>query len=269
MTPPNRREFLATALQLRKRSVTETGDAVNLLAGALHAFNAPVDEAESYAAKFFKTIELGRVRGSELANSFGKVSTVAHQLGVSISELDASFATMTNKGLDAAQASTQISGAMTALLKPSLAGAEALQQLGFASGDEAVRALGFQGALKALIDTTDHSTSAIAKLVPRVRGLSFALAATGESAGFYQKTLKEIEQASEETLEREYHLQITTDAEQVTHEIQRLRNYLTSDFGDALLDAARRALTLAGGADNLALAVKHLIPVVELAGAAP
>ena len=50
---------------------------------------------------------------------------------------------MTNKGVDAAQAATQISGAVTALLKPSKDGAAALAKLGFASGDDAVRALGF------------------------------------------------------------------------------------------------------------------------------
>ncbi|HEX4144703.1 MAG TPA: phage tail tape measure protein [Pirellulales bacterium] len=259
-------KFLAQALKFGKVSVTDTGSAVNLLAGALHAFNRPAEDAGAFAAKFFKTIELGRVRGSELANTFGRVSTVAHQLGVSIDELDASYVTMTNKGVDAAQASTQISGAMTALLKPSKDGAKALAQLGFASGDDAVKALGFQGALKALIDTTDGSTTAIAKLVPRVRGLSFVLAATGEQAGFYKQSLEQIRNASESTLDKEYKLQIDTNAEQVTREIQRLSNYLSKDLGESLLSAANSALKFAGGADSLTTALDHLIPLAEGAG---
>jgi TP901 family phage tail tape measure protein len=259
-------KFLGTALKFGKVAVTDTGDAVNLLAGALHAFNRPAEDAGAFAAKFFKTIELGRIRGSELASVYGRVATVAHQLGVTTDELDSSFATMTNKGVGASEAATQISGAMTALIKPSKAGAAALSQLGFESGEDAIKALTFQGALKALINTTDGSTSAIAKLVPRVRGLSFVLAATGEQAGFYKKSLEDIRAASEEGLNTEFLRQMSTDAEAVTTEVQRLSTNLTNVLGKSLLETANKSLKLVGGSDTLIGVMNRLIPLIEAAG---
>jgi TP901 family phage tail tape measure protein len=261
-------KFLATALKFGKVAVTETGDSVNLLAGAIHAFNRPTEEAGDIAAKFFKTIELGRIRGSELASVYGRVATVAHQLGISSSELDAAFVTMTNKGVKASEAATQISGAMTALIKPSRDGAAAIRKLGFDSGEALIEAYSFQGALQRLIDTTDGSTTAVSKLVPRVRGLSFVLAATGESANFYKDSLEKIKATSDEGLNTEFLRQMSTDAEKVTAELNRLRIFLTKDLGDALLSAASGALQMTGGAENLSLALKHLAPLLELGGAA-
>ena len=116
-----------------------------------------------------------------------------------------------------------------------------------------------------MIGTTDGSTAAIAKLVPRVRGLSFVLAATGEQAGFYTKSLEQIRNASEETLDREFKLQIETNAESVTREITKLKNFLSADLGESLLATADKVLKLAGGADTITAAIEHSLPVLELA----
>ena len=71
------------------------------------------------AAKFFQTIQDGRVRGTELAASLGKVMPVAAELGVSLSEVNAAIVELTVAGVKAPEASTSLRSALMALIKPS------------------------------------------------------------------------------------------------------------------------------------------------------
>ena len=67
----NQVDVLSTAMKFSKVAVASTEDSVNLLTGTLNAFGMDASRSEDVAAKFFKTIELGRTRASELAVSFG------------------------------------------------------------------------------------------------------------------------------------------------------------------------------------------------------
>jgi hypothetical protein len=91
--------FLESANKLATAAVASTDDSVNLLSSAINSFNLNVEDSDDIAAKFFKTIELGRVRAGELANTFGRVGVLSSQLGVSFDETLASIASLTGSGL--------------------------------------------------------------------------------------------------------------------------------------------------------------------------
>jgi len=91
---------------------------------------------------------------------------MAAQLGIRLDELQASYAAITIGGVKTAEAAMQIRGAMTALVKPTAEMKKALRQLGYESGEQAVAALGFVGAMRAVIATTEGSTTSIARLLP-------------------------------------------------------------------------------------------------------
>ena len=105
----NQVDVLTTSLKFSKVAVASTEDSVNLLTGTLNAFGMDASESDTIAAKFFKTIELGRTRASELAVSFGRTAPMAAQLGISLDELQASYAAVTIGGVKTAEAATQIS----------------------------------------------------------------------------------------------------------------------------------------------------------------
>jgi len=258
----NQVDVLTTSLKFSKVAVASTEDSVNLLTGTLNAFGKDASESETVAAKFFKTIELGRTRASELAVSFGRTAPMAAQLGISLDELQASYAAVTIGGVKTAEAATQIRGAMTALVKPTTAMKKALRQLGYESGEQAVSALGFVGAMKAVISTTDGSTTSIAKLFPRVRGLNAVLRLTGTGADAFERSLAELEKTDLTELNDQFQAIMETDVEQVTKDLNKLKNFFTVELGTALVKTARDFFGVIGGVDTLIGVGKALVPVL-------
>ncbi|GAI65250.1 unnamed protein product, partial [marine sediment metagenome] len=91
--------FFATAADFSIAAVTSADAAVNLLSSTVNAFGYNASQATLIGAKLFKTIELGRIRGEEFANTFGRIAVLASRLGVSLDEVLASIATLTIAGL--------------------------------------------------------------------------------------------------------------------------------------------------------------------------
>ena len=77
------------------------------MTGALNAYGESSDMAGLRAAQFDKTIELGRLRMGELGTAMGRVQSIAHEVGMSMEELQASFIAMTIGGVKATEAATQ------------------------------------------------------------------------------------------------------------------------------------------------------------------
>ena len=254
-------QFLSTTIRLSVAGVTSVENATNLLSGTINAFGENAASAERIAAQFFKTVELGRTTITELANSFGTVAPIAGQLGVSIEELQAAFTTITIGGLDTAKSATQIRGVLNALIKPTKEMKVAFEELGVANGEQLVELFGFQGGLEAVIGTTDGTTQAIARLIPRVRGLSGALRlATKEGGRRFREDLEDIIRANEELLlDQKLSIILETDSRQLTNDLNRVRNFLTQDFGEDVIRTLNDIVQAVGGLDNVLSAFKGIL----------
>lgn len=251
-------QILTAALKFSKVGIASVSESVDLISTSLNAYSNGADHAEAISAKLFKTIELGRVVGSELANSFGRVAPIAKEIGASEDEILAAFSSITIGGVKASEAATQIRATLSALLKPSKDAEEAFRQLGVSSGEELIHARGLQGALQALISTTDGSAAATAKLFPNVRALNGVLRETGTGADEFQKHLKDIQAASAEVLNKKFNFRIESNAEQVDAAINKLKNTFTVDIGNALVTTAAKIFVFVGGVDNVTKAINAL-----------
>lgn len=189
--------FLADANDFAAAAVTSTSDAVNLLTGALNAYGLGADQTNRVSAQFFKTIELGRVRASEMANSFGDIAIVASQLNIGLDETQAAVSTLTIRGVAYNKAATQLRGIFIKLLKPTKAMKEFFRDIGVESGEAAIRTFGFDGVMARLRDTTKGSATELAKYISRVRGLSGGLVFTNEGLEVYRKNLDEIRNSTD------------------------------------------------------------------------
>lgn len=190
--------FQAEAAKFARVTNSSLADSVNLLSSALNSYGQDASEADRISAQLFKTIELGRIRASEIANTVGRVTVVASQLGISLDEVNALLALTTQKGLKARQAMTQVRGVMNGLLKPTKAMSEFFESLGFNSAEAAIAQLGFKGVLKEMAKATKGQASELVKLIPRVRGLSAALVAINENGEEYEKILGQMVGAQED-----------------------------------------------------------------------
>lgn len=259
-------EFLDTALRFARAAVVDAESATNLLAGVINSFALNIEEADIIAAKFFKTIELGRTTGRELARSFGGVDNIAEKLGVTFDELSAAFATITIQGIDTAKAATQLRGIFNAFLKPTTAMTKALEQLGVENGQQLVELRGLQGALQDVISTTDGAADSISELFPRIRGLTGILALSSEQgAAKFTQNLDEIQNTAEDLLAQKFEFTIDSDAFRVEQDLQKLRNFLIDDFGNSFIEVTRRVTDTVGGIDTFIGTIDSMLDAGKVA----
>ncbi len=254
--------ILNAALKFSRITNADAAASADLVSSSLNAYSQSAGEADNITAKLVKTIDLGRISGSELVSAFGRVAPIGKEIGATTDELLAAFSSISIGGVRASEAATQIRATLTALLKPSEAMKESFARLGIETGDQAIQTFGFKGALDQLIGTTNGSTSAIAKLFPNIRALNGVLRTTGSGASVFEEHLKEIRNTSLEILNKKFELRIDSNAEKVTAELNKLKNFLTTEIGSELVNKAGQFIKLAGGADSIANAVKSFTPAI-------
>jgi len=263
-----RANVMSAAMKLAKVGVMDFQDATTLLTGTLNAFGMASEQAELVAAKYFTTINLGHVRGKELADTMGQVIPIAAELGVSLDEINSAMIAMTIGGMDAHKSVTGLRGAMTAFLKPSEDMKKVIREMGFTSAEQLVQAKGFQGALQAVADASDNMASGIAKSFRNVRALTAELRLTGEGAVKVEEAMKAMAASTPDALDKIYKQFISTDAEKLTREINRLKIDLTQDFGSSLTGVLATVMQLMGGADRLSAAIQAIAAACIPAGVA-
>jgi TP901 family phage tail tape measure protein len=257
-------QFFGESVKFSKVAVAGADDAVNLLTGTINAFGEGADDAGDIGAKFFRTIQLGRTRAGELAQSFGQVAPIAHQLGVSMEELQAAFATVTISGVNTAKTSTQLKGVLSGLIKPTEDMKRALRELGYENGEQIVAALGLGGSLEALAATTDGTSAELAKLFPRIRGLTAAMILTGEGADKFVENLEKIESASQRLLDEEYQFIFETNAETITREMNKLKNFFVTEFGATIIEQTNQWYGFVGGTDTVIRSMRVMADVIPV-----
>lgn len=255
-------QFLNTAAKFARATSSSLADSVDLLSGALKSFNLDVTDADRAAGVLFKSIDLGRITADRLANTFGRVGPQSALAGLSLEEFGAAVAAISIKGTNTNEALTQYRGIVTALQKPTQALQQAVQRAGFSSTESAVANLKLAGTLKLLQDSTGGSNNALAAFFPNVRGLGGAAALTGDDLQVLIDDLKEMESATSKTINDKFLTAIGTDAERVTSDINKLKNALTDELGQALLQAAANASEFVGGVDSVVELIRLAPPFI-------
>ena len=178
-----------------KAALTDTFTAVDVLTTAVNAYGREAMTSAQASDIFFLTIKKGKVTGEELAAAIGMSIPLFANVGISLEELSAGLAAMTKQGVKARRATTQMNAIVNAFLKPSLDMQAALADIGAESGAAFLKAEGLTGALELLTTAADGDASAMAALVPNVRGLRGVMALSGIGAQTFKDTLLEMEDA--------------------------------------------------------------------------
>lgn len=169
--------------------LTTTETATKAVAAALNSYELPASRAGQVSDQLFETVNRGVLTFDELASTIGDVLPFASQLGVGLDQLGAAVSTMTKAGLSAPETMTRIKNTLVTLLKPGKDLSKTLKEMGM-SGEELVRRKGLQGALEAILATTDGTKESVAKLFPNIRALGGVLSLTGNRAGSAREDLE-------------------------------------------------------------------------------
>ncbi len=191
--------FLGKAFEFAKITGSTAKDAVNLLSSAINGFALNANYTDEITAKLFKTIDVGRVTASQMANVLGNVAPTAHLAGISLDELMAGIATLTREGVRADTSITLMNNIITSMIKPSDELAATIKSWGYESGQAAIQGLRFHGVLRKLLEEEQKGgASRLGELFPNIRSLRAAIGLTQDFSTSYSKSLLEISNASTE-----------------------------------------------------------------------
>jgi TP901 family phage tail tape measure protein len=228
--------YLGEVNKFAVTAVSSTQEAAQLLNATINAFGLETSRANEIAASFFSTIDLGRVRAAEMAQTFGQIAVPAAQLGVSLNELQALIATTSRQGIKYNTTATYLRNMFLKLIKPSEEMAKWFKQIGVETAQAAIETFGFIPLLTMLSDRFGDDTAEIGKLMGRLRAMQGAMSTTGRNLKSVIKDFEEITKAVETYNEKSEFIMATPEKRlQVVGE--RLRNFFTVDVGKEAIDA--------------------------------
>lgn len=190
----NTTDIVVQATEAAVAGLSSTKDAVNLLATVSKGYNDTTTETIEHISDLaFTTVRLGQTTFPELANSMGRVVPLANSLGVSMEELFTVGATLTGVTGDTAEVMTQFRSILTAMVKPTTELSKLYEEIGVGSGQEFIaQAGGAFEALQLIKQAAEASGQELAAYLPRVEGLTGALALTGAQAETFEAKFQEM-----------------------------------------------------------------------------
>lgn len=169
--------------------MTDTKTAAGALLAIMNSHIAGVTSAKQAMDVLFAEVATGKNTFAQLASAIGPVLGIASSLGVSLQEVTAAFATLTNKGLTAAQAGTSIASMLMHINKPSKEARTEMQELGISFGSAALQAKGLSGWLAEAIEKTHGDKQALTALLPEKRALVGLLKLADDNGKMYVERL--------------------------------------------------------------------------------
>lgn len=236
-------EVFAVANELAAATGANAADTASLLTGVLNAYGLEAGNAREISDQLFVTVDRGRVTIQNIAQTFGRLTPLAAQLGIGFDELNASLAELTIQGVKESDAITQLTNIMLKLIKPTTALQAEFDRLGISSAEAGIAIFGFEGFLREVTANAGESASEIGELFNQIRGTRGVIGIISRDAEDFAETLNAIRTASEgagATAEAFQRVQGTA-AQRVKQELTELRNFLVDDIGRGILQFAALA----------------------------
>jgi len=178
--------------------IATTIEAIDLTSAVTKAYGDTSAEAVQKVMDLaFQAVKPGQTTFPELAKSIGRVTPLAREMNLSQEELFTTFATLTGVTGDAAMVSTQFSGILGSMIKPTEGMSKAMaglgKEVGLGEGATAkaiIAELGFKGTLEGLKTQTDGTTVGLGKLFESKEALVALLPILSTQSKVYDDKLK-------------------------------------------------------------------------------
>ena len=238
--------FMTTAMKFSQAAVTSADNSVNLLSAGLKSFRIDASDAERVAGVMFKTIELGRVRADEMANTFGRVGGLAHSLGISLEEVGSAISVLTVQGVGFSEAETLINNILLKLVKPTEEMTALFKQWGVSSGEAAIATFGFEGVLRKFDQEAAQGSNRLGDLFNEMRALRGIIGLSGEAFKDFDSVLEKITNGGVADFRKAADLMANNDAKKLQVEFNKVKNFFTHDVGSALVGALTKIIDTFG-----------------------
>ncbi len=260
-------DALSVLDQSTKAAAIGLGDAAvvaDLATSALNAYGIENLNAEQATDILTGAVREGKLSAESLAMSMGKVLPFASQLGIQFNEVGAAFAAMSRTGTDAATASTQIKGIMTALLNPTKQAEKQLEKLNLSSAGlrMQLREEGLLATLQTLTDRFGDNEEAAGNVFGNVRALAGVLDLMGSNLESTRKIFSNMNNTAGIT-SRAFSTLEKDSAFKLEKSLNKLRSTFTT-LGASLLDVFLPVIqNISAFVLNAVSAFKSLSPEVQ------
>lgn len=251
--------FMASAQRFAATTNSSVANSVDLLSSAINSYHLSAGDAERVSAVFFKTIDLGRVRASELGGTIGRILPLASQLGIGLEEVAAGITTLTRNGAPASEAMTLLNNVFISLVHGRKDMREAIQNMGAESGPAAVQMYGLVGVLQKLEEQTRGSTSELANFFTNIRGLRGGIGLTGIGGQDFRKDLEQIKDSAT-AYQTAIGIIFESPGKELQIQLNKISNYIQHDFAEGSIAAIVR-ISHSLSDEGLSGAFKDLISI--------
>ena len=255
-------KILEASAKAATAGMTDTATSSKGVVAILNAYHLSADQARQVSDLLFQEVNLGVNTFGELAQNLGDTVPQAAALKIPFEQVAAALAAITKNGTPMAEASTQVSRVLTALIKPSKELQAEFHRMGFESGQAAVGQLGLVGVLQRLSADAAGNQQKIAAWLGEVRGIRGVLNLTGANLQSYTDLLAQMGQATEGVgaTQRAFEEQQKSLGYQIDRTKANLQALASSQggVGKALAGMATNAGDLTGSLVDLSQALSDL-----------
>lgn len=234
-------QILASSTRLAVGGVTSAASAADILTTALNAYGLSAENVEDVSDTLFTTVRLGKTTMDELGASLGTVLPVAKSAGLEFTAVGAAMASLTAGGINTAESTTALRGALIALTAPTDGARKEMEKAG-------IEAFRFKDGSLDLFNTIKQfegmDPATLRKFIPDIRA-SVAISALSNNVKGLQDNLLAFESragASETAFNKM--------AGEFNTQMAMLKNSSQSIFieiGNVIIDAILPAITKANG----------------------
>ena len=216
-------EFADVVAPFAKATKSTLAQSVDLMTAAINSFRINTANAELVAAKLFKTVELGRLRVSDMSAQFGRVANMAELTNIELEDMLAMLTTLTISGVKFERASTFIINVLNKLAKPTEQMKRLFAEWNVTSGQAAIEIYGLSGVFEKLFEATKGQAGELADVFKDIRPIIGSAALLRNQ----EKVAKDIEQMKN-ALESFYAAQkliYEGPGEHFSREMNKIKNY--------------------------------------------
>lgn len=164
-------EFLEVATRSAIGGFTDVATSVKAMVAILNAYGMSAGEAGRVTDVMSSIVKKGVIEYEELASTIGQVVPIAAAAGLSLEELAAGIATITQKGVSAHMTMTALKAIITTFLAPTPEAVKQAEKFGLVLDSTTLSTIGLTGALGKLEHATSEETAAIFSNVRALLGV--------------------------------------------------------------------------------------------------
>ncbi len=175
--------------------MTDVDTAARATVGVVNAYGESVITAQQAMDVMFRTVDLGILRFSDLAQGIGTVLAPAARAGISFGEIGAALVSMTRAGIPPAEAMTYLTRAIESIIDPSKEAIKLAEELGIGWDITTLRTQGFIKTLLDMETATNGNERSMATLIGEQRASRAVFSILRDGAKEYTSALAQMKEA--------------------------------------------------------------------------